>query len=240
MLNCLGIIPARKGSKGIIKKNLRELAGLPLVQYTINAAKSSKLLSKIVLSTDSEDIAKIGKEMDIEVPFLRPSDLAEDDTPMLDVISHCIDYLVQNQNYNPEIIVLLQPTSPLRNSNHIDESIELLISKKADSVVSVCLVPGQYNPDWQLKISDNYLQTITDKDVGSLITRRQDLNKTFYRNGAIYAFTYRSFKKFGNIYGQKCVPYIMDRNNSCNIDDSEDWFIAESRIKQTNINNATS
>ncbi len=230
---CLAIIPARGGSKGIPKKNLRELCGKPLIQFTFDAAKKSRLLTRILLSTDSEEIAGFGRSEGIDVPFLRPAELARDETPTLPVIQHALSYLKDSEDYSPQIVVMLQPTAPLRSSQNIDEAVELLISSQADSVVSVCEVPGHYNPHWQFVIEDNKLKIFTGESFPELISRRQILPKTFTRNGAIYAYHADNLNKYASIYGWHCVPYIMSGEQSVNIDSWEDWLLAELRLKES-------
>ena len=183
----LAIIPARGGSKGIPKKNMVLLAGKPLIQYTIDAAKGSKLITRIILTSDDNEIIEYCKKQGIEVPFKRPSDLAKDDTPMIDVIIHAIRYLEEKENYKPDIIILLQPTSPLRTSKHIDEALEKLINSDADSIVSVVEVPHQFNPYSVMKLEDGYLKHFLPYDERKNI--RQLKPKFYARNGAaFYAF----------------------------------------------------
>lgn len=230
-LDILGIIPARGGSKGIPNKNTRQLNGRPLVEYTFRAAKDSKRLTRTIITTDSLAIAQLAYSHQIEVPFIRPSELSKDETVILSVIHHAIDWLAKNENYIPTIIVLLQPTSPLRTSSHIDEAIDLLTSSNSDSVVSVTEVPGYFNPYWQFIINEGLLSTFTGENFSDLITQRQKLPLTYTRNGAIYAFWSKNLEKKGSIYGKVCKPYIMPSAESINIDSMDDWIIAEHRLK---------
>ena len=149
----LAIIPARGGSKGIPKKNIKSLLGKPLIQYTIESALKSKYLDKIVVSTDDKKIADISEKLGAEIPCLRPKKLARDNTLILPVLQHMVNFLKKKENYNPFAIVLLQPTSPLRTVRHIDEAIELFLKKpKADSLVSVMQVPHNMTPISLMKI----------------------------------------------------------------------------------------
>ena len=150
--NCLGIIPARGASKGIPGKNIINVAEKPLLQYTIEAAQKSKFLNRVLLSTDDKKIAEVGKIFCVEVPFMRPTKLAQDDTPAIDVILHALDWLKQNDSYQPDAVVLLQPTSPLRTEKHIDKAIQLFLDKNADTVVSVVEVPHNYSPYKLMKL----------------------------------------------------------------------------------------
>ncbi len=148
-LEILGLIPARGGSKGIPGKNLRLLGGRSLVARAVESGIKSLRLARLILSTDSEAIAEEGRRAGAEVPFLRPADLAKDDTPSSAVVVHALEWLERNEGRLPDILVLLQPTAPLRQARHIDEALELLVTSGARSVVSVTPVPGHYHPSWQ-------------------------------------------------------------------------------------------
>src|SRR4051812_41980936 len=132
----LGLVPARGGSKGVPGKNIRPLAGRPLLEYTARVAQASGVIDRLVLSTDSSDIGDVGRRAGLEVPFLRPAALAADDTPMLPVVRHALDALAE-RGWTPEILVILQPTSPLRRAEHIRDAVTMLREREADSVVSV-------------------------------------------------------------------------------------------------------
>ena len=222
----LSIIPARGGSKGIPKKNIYPLCGKPLMVYTIEAAKGSKYISRTILSSDSHDIIDIAYKYGVEVPFIRPKELAEENTPTLPVIQHAVEWLKENEDYIPDYIILLQPTSPLRTSRHIDEALEKLIYSDADSIVSVVKVPHQYNPYSIMEMKDGFLKPFLEYD--ELKNIRQ-LKPTFYaRNGAaIYAFTYECLMKRNSIYGDKILAYEMSREESIDIDDLLDLTICE-------------
>lgn len=229
-MRTLGIVPARGGSKGIPRKNVRLLAGKPLLQYTAESAKSSKLLSKILLSTDDLEIAELGENYGLWVPFIRPPHLAQDNTPTLEVILSIINWLVENEDFY-DAYCLLQPTSPFRKGTDIDEVIQLLESANADSVVSVSPVPHQYNADWQLKISDtNTLSLWCGGPLKNIIPRRQSLSPSYIRNGAIYAFRHTTITNQNSLYGDCCLPYIMKSN--FNLDTLNDWIEAENYINQ--------
>lgn len=228
----LAIIPARGGSKGIPKKNISPLAGKPLIEYTFNSAKGSKLIDKMVLSTDDDEIAESGRKNGIEVPFMRPKELADDNTPTLPVIKHTVEFLERRQNYTADIIILLQPTAPLRKYHHIDEALSLLINNPdADSVVSVAEVPHQYNPYFVMKIEEGLLKFYNSES--ARYTRRQDLPQVYSRNGAIYAFWLKTLKNKDSIYGEICLPYVMDFEESVNIDSIYDYKMAEILLDQS-------
>lgn len=228
----LAIIPARGGSKGIPEKNICLLNGRPLISYTFDAAKASQRLTKIILTTDSAKIAEVGRKAGIEIPFLRPAELAMDETPTLLVIRHSLNWLAEKEGYIPDIVVNLQPTAPLRKPEHIDEAIGLLITSGADSVVSVTQVPGHFNPHWQFCIKNERLKIFSGEPLAEIVTRRQELTPTYTRNGAIYAFWRRTINETGSIYGNDCKPYIMEPEISVNIDSLDDWVLAEERLKK--------
>ena len=151
------MIPARGGSKGIPRKNLALLAGRPLLAYTADAARGSRRLSRVVISTEDEEIAGIARQLGVDVPFLRPAHLAADETPMLDVLTDLVASLERTERYRPDVLVLLQPTSPFRRAGHIDAAIDLLTSTGADSVVTVVPVPHQFTPSSLMRLEGNRL-----------------------------------------------------------------------------------
>jgi CMP-N,N'-diacetyllegionaminic acid synthase len=221
----LGLVPARGGSKGIPDKNIRPLAGRSLLEYAVRAA--SGVVDRIVLSTDSERIAAEGRRAGLEVPFLRPADLARDDTPMLPVIEHAVDTLEQ-QGWSPEIIVLLQPTSPLRTPDHIRRAVQRLRDTGADSVVTVVELPRHLSPDYVMRVEDGRLVAFLPE--GVRVTRRQDARPAVVRDGTVYAFWRRTLRNTGSIYGTNCQPLVVPARESITIDTPEDWDEAERRL----------
>ena len=229
-MNVLSIIPARGGSKGIPKKNIYPLCGKPLIAWTIEAVLSSRYISRTILSSDSNKIIEIAGRYGVDAPFVRPKELAKDNTPALPVIRHAVDWLKENEDYIPDYIVLLQPTSPLRTATHIDEALKKLIDSNADSIVSVVKVPHQYNPYSVMKMKDGFLKPFLEYDECKNI---RQLKPTFYaRNGAaIYAFTYECLMRKNSIYGDKILGYKMSREKSVDVDDMFDLKICEMIIK---------
>jgi len=226
----LAIIPARGGSKGIRNKNLKLLAGKPLIQYTIDAVKGSKLITRTILSSDSLEIINYCKEEGIEAPFVRPKKLAQDDTSMLEVVIHTLSFLKEKENYIPDYIILLQPTSPLRTSKHIDEALLLLVNSDADSIVSVIEVPHNFNPYSVMKLDGNYIKPYLEYD--ERLNIRQMKPKFFARNGpAVLAFSYECVINKKSMYGDKILPYFMNREESIDIDSELDLLFAEFLIK---------
>src|SRR5258707_4684574 len=155
-MSVLGIVPARAGSKGVPGKNVRPLAGHTLLDYTAQAARESGVLDRVILSTDSREIADAGRRAGLEVPFMRPAALAADDTPMLPVIQHALAETAKH-GWSPDVIVLLQPTSPLRRPDHIRDAVTMLGETNADSVVTVVEVPRHLSPDYVMRIEESRL-----------------------------------------------------------------------------------
>jgi CMP-N-acetylneuraminic acid synthetase len=220
----LGLVPARGGSKGVPGKNVRLLAGHTLLEYTARAARESGVLDRVVLSTDSPEIADAGRRAGFEVPFIRPAALADDDTPMLPVIQHALAEAARS-GWSPDIIVLLQPTSPLRRPDHIRDAVNLLRETNADSVVTVVEVPRHLSPDYVMRIDDGRLKPFLPD--GARVTRRQDARAAYSRDGTVYAFRRVTLEKFGGIYGEDCRPLLIDSRESLSIDSPSDWDEAE-------------
>ena len=223
----LALIPARGGSKGIRDKNIRPLAGRTLLEYTAQAALESRVVDRAVLSTDSERIAAEGRRIGLEVPFMRPGDIAGDETPMLAVIEHAVDSLEQS-GWLPEIIVLLQPTSPLRQPDHVRSAVQQLRDSAADSVVTVVEVPRHLSPDYVMRIEDGRLVPFLPQ--GATVTRRQDARPAWVRDGTVYAFWLRTLRETRTIYGRNCQPLVLTARESLTIDTPDDWDEAERRI----------
>ena len=220
----LALVPARGGSKGVPDKNLRPLAGRTLLEYAAAAARDSQAIERIVLSTDSEAIAAAGREAGLEVPFMRPPALAQDDTPMLPVIVHALDAL-KLDGWVPDYVVLLQPTSPLRRARHVREALQRLRDSDADSVVTVVELPRHLSPDYVMKIEHGVLRPFLPE--GERVTRRQDARPAYSRDGTVYAFRRATIERFGTIYGDACQPLVIPAGESLSIDSPEDWGRAE-------------
>jgi len=225
----LGIIPARGGSKGIPGKNIKLLGGKPLLEYTVDVARESEIFDRIILSTDTQEIAAVGKRLGIEVPFLRPAELAQDDTAMLPVLQNVVQFC-EDEGWIPDVVVILQPTSPFRRASHLRKGYELLCGSQCDSVVSVEAVPGHYSPHVVMKIREGVLSHFLDE--GAKVTRRQDAETAYTRNGYFY-FTRRELIMGKNtIYGEDCRPVIIDEPDTVNLDTMEDWLQAEHIINK--------
>jgi CMP-N,N'-diacetyllegionaminic acid synthase len=232
-MKVLGIVTARGGSKGIPGKNLKLLAGKPLLAYTIEAARASGALDRIILSTEDQAIADAGRAMWCDVPFVRPSDLALDDTPHLPVVQHAVKWMDERVGYRPDAVMILQPTSPLRNAADIAGAIALLETTGADSVLSVSEVPAHWHPMRTLRVDDAGGATllVTGEPVRHRINRRQDLPEAWIMNGAIYAcLTPVLFADQPSLYGDRVVAYRMPAERSISIDDLTDWAAAEREL----------
>jgi CMP-N-acetylneuraminic acid synthetase len=227
MSRVLALVPARGGSKGIPDKNIRPLAGRTLLDYAARAAAESGVIDRIILSTDSERIAAEGRRVGLEVPFMRPAELAQDDTPMLPVIEHALDFVAQ-QGWTADILVLLQPTSPLRTPAHIRDVVRELQASQADSVVTVVELPRHLSPDYVMRIDDGRLVPFLPE--GARVTRRQDARPAFVRDGTVYACWAKTVRETHSIYGRSCRPVIVPSGESITIDSPDDWQEAERRM----------
>lgn len=231
MENVLGLIPARGGSKGIPRKNIALLAGRPLLAYTCEAAVASHVLNRVVVSTDDEEIAEVAQQFGIEVPFMRPTSLAQDETPSIDVVRHAVEHLRNEEQWIPNVVVLLQPTSPLRKARHIDEAVDRMTETKADTVVSVVEVPHRFNPQNVMELNDgeliDFLPVASDFDR----FRRQRLPVLYARNGpAVLVSRVEVIMNSNSFYGAHVVPYLMTDEESLDIDSKYDLWLAEQLI----------
>lgn len=220
MKRALAIIPARGGSKGVPRKNIREVAGRPLIAYTIKAAQASQVLTRCIVSTDDRETAGISTALGCEV-MERPAELAQDDTPTISVIKHVFDVL-ESQGESFEYGLVLQPTSPLRTGLDIDSALQALSQSDADSVVSVYQV-SDHHPARMYRLENGHLVSFDEEFATS---RRQDLPPVYHRNGAIYAFR-RSLLEQNTLMGTNIVPYIMSEDRSLNIDTEYDLVLAD-------------
>jgi CMP-N-acetylneuraminic acid synthetase len=222
-MQVLGVIPARGGSKGIPNKNLALVGGRPLLAYTADAVKESARLTRTIVSTDDETIADAARSLGLDVPFLRPSSLAADDTPMLPVLQHAMQ-VVAADGFHADLIVLLQPTSPLRRGEHIDAAIIWLERAGGDSVVSVVEVPHQFSPVSVMRVDDGWLFPFLD---GPAIARRQDKPRLYARNGPAVLVVRASVIAGGSLYGNASWPLVMRPEESVDVDTPWDLALVE-------------
>lgn len=227
-MKIVGLIPARGGSKGIPGKNLRLLAGKPLIQWTVESAVEAGALDRLILSTDDDRIAETARALGVEVPFRRPANLATDDAAMIDVVVHALEELAV-RSYHPDAVAVLQPTSPLRTSRHIRMATEALDG--FDSVCSVVPVPKQLSPHYLMRIGERgYLEHFLKE--GASYTRRQDVPTAYSREGTIYLVRREIPLQVGNLYGSRCLPLLIEPHESLSIDEPQDWREAERRLAQ--------
>jgi CMP-N-acetylneuraminic acid synthetase len=233
----LGVTLARGGSKGIPKKNIKDLCGKPLIAYTIEAGLKSQLFDEFVVSTDSQEIAEVAAKFGAKVPFLRPDELSQDHIWSRDALKHAVLECEKTYQKTYDYVVELPCVSPLRNDIHIKEAVKKLIETKADSVISVCQMQDKH-PVRMKRIKDDLLQDFCQEFPEGEGSRRQDLEPCFIRNGAIYSMTrdciINKFSRSGNI----SRPYVMDEFHSVNIDSIIDFYLAESLIRMKNENKA--
>ena len=226
-MKILAIIPARGGSKGVPGKNSKLLGDKPLIAYSIEQAIASNSFAKIIVSTDDEAIAKIAIHFGAEVPFIRPSELANDTASSIDVVKHSVDFLASKNEFY-DAICLLQPTSPFREKGLIAKAIKKFSETNSDALVSVLPVPHEYNPHWAFESDKNGMLQIATGDK-EIIKRRQELPQAFFRDGAIYLTKIASIKK-GTFYGEKLGYIESNPNLYVNIDTMEDWICAEQKL----------
>ncbi len=217
------IVPARGGSKGVVRKNLRLVAGRSLVAHAIRSARGSQLVDRVIVSTDDEEIARVARQEGADVPFMRPASLASDDAPAQPVVEHAITY-VEERDGRVDSVVLLQPTSPLRRACHVDEAVRLFLDSGVDSVVSVCEV--EHSPYWMYRMEGDSLHPFTfDQELNR--ARRQALPTLYRPNGAIYVMSRRLLMEDRMVIGASPRPYVMSRQDSIDIDDELDLELAE-------------
>lgn len=226
-MRLLAVIPARGGSKGIPRKNIRMVAGRPLIAYTIDAACKAHAIDRVVVSTEDDEIAEVSRKLGADVRR-RPAVLAQDDTPTRDVLFQLAVEL-KAENYAPDAVVTLQPTSPLRTARHIDEAATLFAADpRADSLVSIIEVPHIFRPQSIMRpTEEGYLRPYLE---GPVVTRRQDKEAVFARNGAAIYIT-RTERLAEYVFGGRLIGYVMDRESSLDIDTPEDLALAEALLK---------
>lgn len=232
-MSIVAVIPARGGSKGIHRKNLVQIAGRPLIYYSIEASRNAASVDRVLISTDDSEIADVARELGAEVPFLRPRELAGDASPMLGVMQHALHWLVADGE-PVEAILLLQPTSPLRTVEHIDSAINLFKSSDASSVVSVVEVPHRFHPESVMKLTPHQtLAPFHGESAGQ--ARRQDKPTIYARNGPSVLVCHRETLIRGELYGNRCIPFLMRDEESLDIDTPEDLLQARRILSRQNM-----
>jgi N-acylneuraminate cytidylyltransferase/CMP-N,N'-diacetyllegionaminic acid synthase len=223
----LAVIPARGGSKGLPGKNIKEMLGKPLIGWSISHAQESKYVDEIFVSTDSQEIAYIAEQFGVKVPSLRPHYLASDTASSMDFIEYTIN-LLEEQGKQFDYLILLEPTSPLRDAADIDESLEVLIDHPtAKSIVGVCKSEGQH-PIYLTKINDGFIVPYIERTKS---VRRQDLEELYFFEGTIYATSIEGFRQYRLFYHKECLAYVVPRWKSFEVDDFIDFTIIEAIMK---------
>ena len=228
----LGLIPARGGSKSIPRKNIHLLAGHPLIAYSIAAARASRTIERIIVSTDDKEIATIARQYGAEVPFMRPAELAQDDTPDLAVFQHALRWLEEREGYRPEIIVHLRPTTPFRQVADIDGAVRLLqTNPTAHSVRGVSLPLTSPYKMYRIS-SDGFLAPLFQSDYPEAHNMpRQQLPVVYRGNGAIDVVRWETVMTLGSMTGKRILPRVIDVERVVDIDSADDWDYAEWLVK---------
>jgi CMP-N,N'-diacetyllegionaminic acid synthase len=231
----LAIIPARGGSKGLPRKNVRLLSGLALICHSIKAALASKLIDRVIVSTEDREIASIAKDCGAEVPFMRPANLACDTSMVIDTYLHVVDRIAKENSKSVQSFVALLPTAPLRASQDIDNAIKIFNDKRASSVISVVEAPVPLQWHMQInnkkKILQNYFSEL------NILKNRQCEAKTYVPNGAIYVFRTEILRLTRQYCTDETYPYIMPRERSADIDDLLDFQWAEYLLNKKKLCN---
>ncbi len=227
-MKLLGVIPARAGSKGVPHKNTRLLVGKSLIERAFLSASESGVLERIVLSTNDPKAFEIAARIGLEVPFGRPENLARDDTPMLQVITHAVRAM-NGIGYYPDAVMILQPTSPFRTAQHIHKAVDYL--KGFDSVWSVVPIPKTLCPHHVMRIREENVLDFFLPD-GAKYTRRQDVPQAYARDGTIYLTRTDVITEQGSLLGTRCSPMVLSPDEVLSIDDLSDWGEAEHRLQK--------
>lgn len=230
--DCLAVIPARGGSRSVPRKNIRLLGGKPLIAWTIEQALSCPSLDRVIVSTDDAEIADIARKYGAEVPFMRPVELAQDDTPDLPVCRHALSWLAEQENYSPEIVVWLRPTAPLRTVQDVEAAIRIMLDTGADSVRSVCEV--EHHPYWMKRLDgDRLAPFIAGKDEGTYF-QRQLLPSTYRLNGAVDLMRTKAVMEQAVLFGGDVRGYVMPAERSVDLNIEIDFAIVELLLKEKN------
>jgi len=230
MIRVLGVIPARGGSKGVPGKNLKPLAGKPLIAYILEAALQAKTLDRVIVSTEDEEIATVARGYGAEVPFLRPQELAGDEVSLIPVVKHAVEQL-DKMDWKADIVASLQPTSPLTESRDIENAVNKMIKTGCDSVVSIRQI-NQPHPYWAMKLHEDRLFPLYAE--GFRFLQRQDLPSLYALTGAIYVRKKGLLEKWSGrdfALGEDVRAIIMDKETSIDINSPLDFLVAEAIFK---------
>ncbi len=224
-MKVIGIIPARAGSKRIIGKNIKKLAGKPLVQYMLETSQKVSLLDEIVVSSDSEAVLELTTDFEGIIPIRRPEELSADTSPAIDYVHHVLNWMKKNKGKHFDIIVIMQPTSPLTLAEDITKTIQLLLDdKKADSAVSIVKINQVIHPYKLKKLRNGYLKPFIKEE--KFIRSANELPDVYTRNGSVYVSRLKNIER-GIIAGNNCLAHIMPEERSIDINDPIDFEFAE-------------
>lgn len=222
----IAIVPARQGSKGLAKKNIIDFLGKPLLVWSIEAALQSKYVDRIIVSTDSTEIAGVGEKFGADIPFIRPSYLSEDNSTSVDVICHAIEFMSEELGENFDFVILLEPTSPLRTSEDVDLALEKLIgSPDARSLVSVGESESQHNK-LQFNITESEFISVEPSSKKFVHVRRQDLARSYFLDGSIYLSYIHTLFEIASFVHGKTLTLSLPKWKNIEIDDEYDYFMA--------------
>ena len=230
----LALIPARSGSKGIPGKNKKLINDIPLLAYPIIAANNSKYIDKVIFSSDDQEMCDIAYSYGAETPFLRPIELASDDSVRADTILHALNYVKDNFKESFDILIFLEPTSPLTTENDIDKALEFYFTHKCESLVSIMENPT-HHPEYAVELNDHtkVIKPFLRKSFSDLPMNRQDLKPIYFFDGSLYISNISTFFEYGEFYHEKTKGIIFDGSKSLEIDEPIDFKLAEIILKKT-------
>lgn len=235
MKKIIAIIPARGGSKGIPEKNIKNFCGKPLIAWAIETALKNKRLDRVIVITDDKKIARIARKYSAETPFMQPKELAQPSSRMEQVFAYTLRWLKENENYDVDTIVWLQPTSPLRQSHHIDEAIELFLNKKCDAVISASELPADHNPYWiykEPKTGDKTLFNVMGQNIQNIPARRQLLPKYYFMNNIVFVMRAKNLLGASpTLFGKTQQLYKMSDFYDADINTLNEWLMTEMKFK---------
>ena len=228
MNTVFALIPARGGSKGIPRKNVKPLAGKPLIAWTIEAARAARSVARVIVSTEDGEIADVARQHGAEVPFMRPPELASDSAASVDVVLHAIDWLADHEHVQPDLVLLLQPTSPLRIAQDIDAAVDLQRARRAAAIVSVCMAP--HPPEWLRRLGPD--GELLPWHAGPEPLRRQDAVLAYLVNGALYLVQTAVLREEKTLSPSRTLAYVMPPERSLDIDTPWDFHLADLVLKE--------
>ena len=236
MTSCLAVIPCRGGSKGVPRKNLREIGGIPLVAHSIRAAREAKLITRAIVSTDDDEIANVARDYGGDVPFIRPSEYATDIAKSIDVALHSLKYCIENGEHY-DVVVLLQPTTPLRRAADIDATIDLLVRHPEYNCAITVKPVGSSHPNYLYQSVGDSEKMAPFLDSNMAEVRRQEFDNVYVRNGAVYAVRAKYMLENSMLTDTNVLAHVMSEETSVNIDDEFELFLAQQIYSWLNENN---